>query len=93
MDKPKQRRKDKVKSKSEETKETIKPVTAKAQDESASRNDFEEIKEECEESIQQDKPSEFLKGILNPYKKIVDCLIRRGIIQERTPFCKHDVKS
>jgi hypothetical protein len=32
-------------------------------------------------------------NILRPYKKVVYFLIKNGYLKERTPFCKHNIKS
>ena len=49
-----------------------------------------------EESMEEEKillGNEFVKSLIHPYKKVLEYLIKKGFIKERTPFCKHKIRS
>lgn len=53
----------------------------------------EEEHQEADDSNEKDYQYEFIMSVLNPYKKVLYYLIRNGFIKERTPFCKHSIRS
>lgn len=68
------------------TKEVKKPTEAVQRRTPEDRIEQDDLNEK-------DHQYEFIMSVLNPYKKILYYLIRHGIIKERTPFCKHSIKS
>jgi len=60
-------------------------------DRQADRNISEEERDQGEEA--KEYQYEFIMQICRPYRKVLYFLIKNGYLKERTPFCKHAIKS